>query len=63
VTQTKKAHPVVNALSVMSAGWPIAVDQVEFATDVFGKQADLQLIYDRLTRIAIRTSPLSWAVS
>ena len=54
---------MVNALSVMSAGWPIAVDQVEFATDVFGKQADLQLIYDRLIRVAIRTSPLSWAVS
>ena len=33
-----------------------SLDQVEFATDVvFAKQADLQVIYDRLTRTAIHT--------
>ena len=33
-----------------------SLDQVEFATDVvFAKQADLQAIYDRLTRVAIHT--------
>src|SRR5712692_2353628 len=33
-----------------------SLDQVEFATDVvFAKQADLQAIYDRLTRTAIHT--------
>ena len=33
-----------------------SLDQVEFATDiVFGKQSDLQAIYERLTRAAIHT--------
>ena len=37
-------------------GYHWTLDQVEFATDVvFAEQADLQAIYDRLTRTAIHT--------
>ena len=45
--------PVVQQFG-LSYHW--SLDQVEFATDVvFAKQADLQAIYDRLTRAAIHT--------
>lgn len=45
--------PVIRQFG-LSYHW--SLDQVEFATDiVFAKQADLQAIYDRLTRAAIHT--------
>ena len=45
--------PVIQQFE-LSYHW--SLDQVEFATDVvFAKQADLQAIYDRLTRVAIHT--------
>ena len=45
--------PVIGQLG-MSYHW--SLNQVEFATDiVFARQADLQAIYDRLTRAAIHT--------
>ena len=45
--------PVIKQFQ-LSYHW--SLDQVEFATDVvFSKQADLQAIYDRLTRVAIHT--------
>lgn len=45
--------PVIRQFD-LSYHW--SLDQVEFATDiVFGKQSDLQAIYERLTRAAIHT--------
>ena len=45
--------PVIRKFG-LSYHW--SLDQVEFATDVvFAKQADLQAIYDRLTRAAVHT--------
>jgi len=50
------AHRYCPVLKQFELSYHWSLDQVEFATDVvFARQADLQAIYDRLTRAAIHT--------
>ena len=55
-TWTTSPPATARLLKQFELSYHWSLDQVEFATDVvFAKQADLEVIYDRLTRTAIHT--------